>query len=74
MLSPISDKTFFLQVFGCQMNEHDSERIAGMLESLGAIQVRRIRDVLRTRSRRYAPYGPGRFDEEHSASTGKQAR
>ena len=39
MLSPISDKTFFLQVFGCQMNEHDSERIAGMLESLGAIQV-----------------------------------
>ena len=32
MLSPIANKTFFLQVFGCQMNEHDSERIAGMLE------------------------------------------
>lgn len=38
-MSNLVHKTFFLQTFGCQMNEHDSERIAGMLESLGAVQV-----------------------------------
>ena len=26
---------YFLQTYGCQMNENDSEKIAGMLESLG---------------------------------------
>jgi tRNA-2-methylthio-N6-dimethylallyladenosine synthase len=30
-----SIKTFHLTTFGCQMNEHDSERMKGMLESLG---------------------------------------
>jgi tRNA-2-methylthio-N6-dimethylallyladenosine synthase len=28
-------KTFHVTTFGCQMNEHDSERLKGMLESLG---------------------------------------
>ncbi len=28
-------KAFHLTTFGCQMNEHDSERMKGMLESLG---------------------------------------
>jgi len=28
-------KTYHLTTFGCQMNEHDSERMQGMLESLG---------------------------------------
>ncbi len=28
-------KTYFIQTFGCQMNEHDSEKIAGMLEEKG---------------------------------------
>lgn len=28
-------KTYHLTTFGCQMNEHDSERIKGLLESLG---------------------------------------
>jgi tRNA-2-methylthio-N6-dimethylallyladenosine synthase len=28
-------KAFHVTTFGCQMNEHDSERIKGMLESLG---------------------------------------
>jgi tRNA-2-methylthio-N6-dimethylallyladenosine synthase len=28
-------KTYHLTTFGCQMNEHDSERIKGMLDSLG---------------------------------------
>ena len=27
--------TFHTTTFGCQMNEHDSERMQGMLESLG---------------------------------------
>ncbi len=28
-------KTYHLTTFGCQMNEHDSERIKGLLESIG---------------------------------------
>jgi tRNA-2-methylthio-N6-dimethylallyladenosine synthase len=27
--------TYFIRTFGCQMNEHDSERLAGMLEEKG---------------------------------------
>ena len=38
-MSMLSQKTFCLYTYGCQMNEHDSERIAGMLESYGAVQV-----------------------------------
>jgi tRNA-2-methylthio-N6-dimethylallyladenosine synthase len=32
-------KTYHLTTFGCQMNEHDSERMKGMLESLGYQEV-----------------------------------
>jgi len=28
-------QTYFIRTFGCQMNDHDSERIAGLLESDG---------------------------------------
>ncbi|NMA51491.1 MAG: MiaB/RimO family radical SAM methylthiotransferase, partial [Peptococcaceae bacterium] len=28
-------KTYYIKTFGCQMNEHDSEILAGMLESIG---------------------------------------
>lgn len=28
-------QTYYLRSFGCQMNEHDSERIAGVLEEMG---------------------------------------
>jgi tRNA-2-methylthio-N6-dimethylallyladenosine synthase len=28
-------KTYFIRTFGCQMNEHDSERMAGLLEAQG---------------------------------------
>ncbi|MBV9838610.1 MAG: hypothetical protein JO156_10835, partial [Solirubrobacterales bacterium] len=32
-------RTYHLTTFGCQMNAHDSERIKGMLESLGYTEV-----------------------------------
>jgi tRNA-2-methylthio-N6-dimethylallyladenosine synthase len=31
----MADKTYVVRTFGCQMNEHDSERIAGLLEADG---------------------------------------
>jgi tRNA-2-methylthio-N6-dimethylallyladenosine synthase len=31
-------KSYHLTTFGCQMNEHDSERMQGMLESLGYVE------------------------------------
>jgi tRNA-2-methylthio-N6-dimethylallyladenosine synthase len=34
-----SGETFFLETFGCQMNEHDSEKVAGVLLSRGYRQV-----------------------------------
>ena len=30
-----SGKTFFVRTYGCQMNEHDSEKIRGMMKSVG---------------------------------------
>ena len=33
--------TYYIRTFGCQMNEHDSERIAGMLEAEGYSKVQR---------------------------------
>ena len=29
------ERTYLIRTFGCQMNEHDSERIAGVLEANG---------------------------------------
>src|SRR5215467_13014788 len=34
-----SSATFFLETFGCQMNDHDSEKVAGVLLSRGYRQV-----------------------------------
>src|SRR5260370_28886056 len=31
--------TFFLETFGCQMNDHDSEKVAGLLHARGYQQV-----------------------------------
>lgn len=31
----LANKSFHIQTFGCQMNEHDSETLAGMLEEMG---------------------------------------
>ena len=30
-------RTYVIRTFGCQMNEHDSERIAGLLEADGMV-------------------------------------
>lgn len=35
----LTNKTFYTFTYGCQMNEHDSERIAGLLESCGCVPV-----------------------------------
>jgi hypothetical protein len=34
--------TFFLETFGCQMNDHDSEKVAGVLMSRGYRQVEKL--------------------------------
>jgi tRNA-2-methylthio-N6-dimethylallyladenosine synthase len=34
-----ASRTYHLTTFGCQMNEHDSERMKGMLDSLGYTEV-----------------------------------
>jgi tRNA-2-methylthio-N6-dimethylallyladenosine synthase len=31
----MADRTYFIRTFGCQMNEHDSERAAGVLQAMG---------------------------------------
>lgn len=36
------DNTFYLETFGCQMNDHDSEKVAGVLMSRGYQQVESI--------------------------------
>ena len=33
--APESPRRFYLRTYGCQMNEHDSERIAGLLSADG---------------------------------------
>src|SRR6201996_3176964 len=38
-------KRYHLTTFGCQMNEHDSERIKGMLDSLGYVEAPRQDDA-----------------------------
>jgi tRNA-2-methylthio-N6-dimethylallyladenosine synthase len=37
--------TFFLETFGCQMNDHDSEKVAGVLISRGYKQVEKPADA-----------------------------
>lgn len=45
MQTIFTNVTFCIRTFGCQMNKHDSERIAGMLEGLGALMVDTIEDA-----------------------------
>ena len=60
-LAAVSEpRRFFVRTFGCQMNEHDSERIAGLLEADGIEEAttrrgrrrRRPQHVLHPRERR----------------------
>lgn len=37
--SILNGKTYFIRTFGCQMNLHDSERVSGLLDSLGCLEV-----------------------------------
>ncbi len=38
-------RRFFVRTFGCQMNEHDSERIAGLLEAGGLVATHQADDA-----------------------------
>jgi len=40
-----SDKTFYLETFGCQMNVHDSEKVIGTLISQGYRQVATVEEA-----------------------------
>ena len=40
-----SDKTFYLETFGCQMNVHDSEKVIGTLMSEGYRQVQTVEEA-----------------------------
>jgi tRNA-2-methylthio-N6-dimethylallyladenosine synthase len=42
---PMTDETYVVRTFGCQMNEHDSERIAGLLEADGMRRVESVDDA-----------------------------
>ena len=37
--APPTGKSFFIETFGCQMNDHDSEKVAGVLMARGYYQV-----------------------------------
>ncbi len=38
--APANGKSFFIETFGCQMNDHDSEKVAGVLLGRGYVWVR----------------------------------
>ena len=38
-LSQLNGKTYLIRTFGCQMNMHDSERVSGLLDSCGCMEV-----------------------------------
>ena len=45
MRSPLNGTTFCVHTFGCQMNKHDSERVCGMLEAFGSLEVANIEEA-----------------------------
>jgi tRNA-2-methylthio-N6-dimethylallyladenosine synthase len=44
-MSGATQKTFYLETFGCQMNAHDSEKVVGTLVSQGYRQVPTVEDA-----------------------------
>ena len=49
------DKKYFIETYGCQMNESDTERISGQLEELGYVPADILDDAVsgRMRKRKY---------------------
>ncbi len=43
-LNPEADKKYTISTFGCQMNENDSEKLAGMLEAMGYTHTERVEE------------------------------
>ncbi len=43
-LNPEADRKYTISTFGCQMNENDSEKLAGMLEAMGYTLTERVDD------------------------------
>lgn len=43
--NPLAGKTYWQKTFGCQMNENDAERVAGMLEMAGALPVSTLEEA-----------------------------
>jgi tRNA-2-methylthio-N6-dimethylallyladenosine synthase len=41
----VADRRYLVRTFGCQMNEHDSERIAGLLEADGYVPADSVDDA-----------------------------
>jgi len=44
-MAPATDKTFYLETFGCQMNVHDSEKVIGTLQHEGYRQVESVEEA-----------------------------
>ena len=38
-------RSYLVRTFGCQMNEHDSERLAGLLEAQGMVPAQDLEDA-----------------------------
>ena len=38
----LAGRTYFIRTFGCQMNLHDSERVSGLLDDCGCLEVQSI--------------------------------
>ncbi len=45
MNGKVNNNKYFIITYGCQMNVHDSEKLAGMLEEMGFYQASRIEDA-----------------------------
>ena len=41
----LAGKTYYVKTFGCQMNFHDAERVAGLLDSCGCLEVGTVEEA-----------------------------